>query len=196
MRIVFYLFLLAICCACTWLACSFYHQNFISKIENANILVISKQEMQLNLINYKGDTLFSVPIAVGKGYGNKQEQGDMRTPEGVFQVIDIQNSTEWTHDFHDGKGEIKGAYGPNFIRLKVPGHSGIGIHGTHLPESIGSRTTEGCIRLNNDDLKRLVTLIRPPMTVIITPSATDERQNIEYGKSSPFKNKKTSLLIK
>ena len=179
MRVVLNLFLLIICSACTWLACSFYHQKIISKIENANILVVSKQDMQLNLICYKGDTLFSVPIAVGKGYGNKQKQGDMRTPEGVFNVVDIQNSTEWTHDFHDGNGEIKGAYGPYFIRLKVPGHSGIGIHGTHLPESIGSRATEGCIRLNNDDLKRLVTLIRPPMSVIITPSAMDEIQNLK-----------------
>lgn len=177
MKTVLRIFLLLLGCFCTWLACSYYHQKNISKIENANIIVISKQDMRLNLINYNGDTLFCVPIAAGKGYGNKQKQGDMRTPEGVFQVVDIQNSTEWTHDFQDGNGEIKGAYGSNFIRLKVPGHRGIGIHGTHLPESIGNRETEGCIRLNNEDLKRLVTLIRPPMTVIITPSAADESQN-------------------
>lgn len=170
---------MAACCICTWLGCRYHHQQTISKIENANILVISKQDMRLNLISYKGDTLLSVPIAVGKGYGNKQQQGDMRTPEGVFKVIDIQNSAEWTHDFHDGKGETKGAYGPYFIRLEVPGHRGIGIHGTHLPGSIGSRATEGCIRLSNDDLKQLVTLIRPPMTVIITPSAMDESRNVK-----------------
>lgn len=135
--------------------------------------------MQLKLINYKGDTLFSAPIATGKAYGNKQEQGDMRTPEGVFKVADIQNASKWTHDFHDGKGEIEGAYGPYFIRLKVPGHKGIGIHGTHAPESIGSRTTEGCIRLNNDDLKQLVSLIYPPQTIIITPAAMDESINLK-----------------
>lgn len=177
MRIVLRLFLLAVCCVSVWLVCSYYHQQIIVKIENANILVVSKQDMQLNLISYKGDTLFSAPIAAGKAHGNKQKQGDMRTPEGVFQVIDIQNSTEWKHDFHDGKGDIEGAYGPHFIRLRVPGHSGIGIHGTHLPESIGSRVTEGCIRLNNDDLRKLVTLIYPPLTVIITPAAMDENQN-------------------
>ena len=65
-----------------------------------------------------------------------------------------------------------------FIRLKTPGHKGIGIHGTHLPESIGEKTTEGCIRLRNEDLKRLVSLIYPPLTVIITPSAEDEKHNI------------------
>lgn len=179
MRTVLRIFLLLACCFCTWLACSYHNQKIISKIENANIIVISKQDMQLNLINYKGDTLFCAPIAVGKAYGNKQKQGDMRTPEGVFKVVDIQNASKWTHDFHDGKGEIEGAYGKYFIRLKVPGHKGIGIHGTHVPESIGSRATEGCIRLNNDDLERLVTLIYPPLTVVITPSVMDESLNLK-----------------
>lgn len=182
MKTVLRIFLLLAGCACTWLACSYHYQGIISKIENANIIVISKEDMQLNLISYKGDTLFSAPIAAGKAYGNKQKRGDMRTPEGVFQIVDIQNSTEWKHDFHDGKGEIEGAYGPHFIRLKVPGHSGIGIHGTHLPESIGSRATEGCIRMNNDDLRKLVTLIYPPLTVIITPAAMDETQNAKNQK--------------
>lgn len=178
MKIIIKFLILIICCICTWLLCSFHYHKIISKIEYANILIVSKQDMHLNLINYKGDTLFNAPIAVGKNYGNKQKKGDMRTPEGVFQVEDIQNSITWTHDFEDGKGEIKGAYGPYFIRLKTPGHKGIGIHGTHLPESIGEKTTEGCIRLRNEDLKRLVSLIYPPLTVIITPSAEDEKNNI------------------
>ena len=42
--------------------------------------------------------------------------------------------------------------------------------------------TEGCIQLNNDDLERLVTLIYPLLTVVITPSATDERVNLKNQK--------------
>lgn len=102
----------------------------------------------------------------------------MRTPEGIFLVSDIQRASNWTHDFGDGKGEIKGAYGDYFIRLAVPGHKGIGIHGTHLPESIGTRDSEGCIRLENEDLNELVKLIHPPMTVVITPAAEDETANL------------------
>ena len=166
-----------ICCFCTWLVCGYYYQKIISKIENANIIVISKQNMQLNLINYKGDTLFCAPIAVGEAYGNKRKQGDMCTPEGVFKVVDIQDASKWTHNFRDGKGNINGAYGKHFIRLEVPGHKGIGIHGTHNPESIGNRVTEGCIRLDNKDLELLRTLIYPPLTVIITPSTMDEAVN-------------------
>lgn len=169
---------IVLCCAGSCWLTGIYYESRISKIENANIIVISKQDMQLRLIDYEGNTLFCAPVATGKAYGNKQKQGDMRTPEGVFQVSDIQDASKWSHDFGDGKGEIKGAYGDYFIRLDVPGHKGIGIHGTHDPESIGSRASEGCIRLRNEDLNKLVSLIYPPMTVIVTPSAIDEYQNV------------------
>lgn len=153
------------------------HRQELDKVNNACLLLISKQEMKLRLINYKGNELFCARIATGKNAGNKEKVGDMCTPEGVFQVADIQQSTDWKHDFKDGKGEINGAYGDYFIRLAVPGHKGIGIHGTHLPESIGTRASEGCIRMNNEDLNRLVNLIYPPLTVVITPGIEDEKVN-------------------
>lgn len=153
------------------------HRTERDKLEYARFILVSKQEMKLRLIDYKGNELFSAPVAIGLEVGNKRKVGDMRTPEGVFLVSDIQQSSHWKHDFKDGKGEVSGAYGDYFIRLSVPGHSGIGIHGTHLPESIGTRASEGCIRMNNADLDSLVSLIHPPMTVVITPAVEDEKLN-------------------
>lgn len=171
------IFLLIACMAGSiyWLEAR--HRGELSKVENARFILISKQEMKLRLIDYKGNELFCAPVATGKNAGNKQKVGDMRTPEGVFQVSDIQQAADWKHDFNDGKGEVSGAYGDYFIRLSVPGHKGIGIHGTHLPESIGTRASEGCIRMKNEDLNRLVGLITPPVTVVITPAAADEKVN-------------------
>jgi len=94
--------------------------------------------------------------------------GDFRTPEGEFPVSSIEDSRKWTHDFGDGKGRIKGAYGPWFIRLET-GWKGIGIHGTHDPDSIGTAATEGCIRLANPDLLRLVARISVGTPVTILP---------------------------
>lgn len=152
-------------------------------VQNAVVLLISKQDMLLRLIDYEGNELFCAPIACGQNYGNKRRKGDFRTPEGVFQVVDIQNASEWKHDFKDGKGNVENAYGPYFIRLETPGHKGIGIHGTHDLLSIGSRATEGCIRMRNEDLTKLVKLIYPPLTVIITPSSSDEAENALQGKA-------------
>ena len=140
----------------------YYHTAQMAQIKNANILLISKDEMKLRLIDYKGQELFTADIACGKNYGNKEKQGDLKTPEGTFKIIDIQDASKWKHDFGDGKGEIEGAYGNHFIRLETPGHKGI-----------GTRATEGCIRIKNSELEQLVSLIRVPTTVIITPAVKD-----------------------
>lgn len=116
-------------------------------------LAMSKANFKLFVM--KGsDVIETFGVAVGKGKGQKQKVGDNRTPEGMFHIIQIQDSSYWTHDFRDGKGEIKDAYGPWFIRLET-GWKGIGIHGTHDPSSIGTNASEGCIRLVNDDLRTL-----------------------------------------
>lgn len=114
---------------------------------------IQKQEHKLYVMK-DSEMIKAYEIAVGRNPGQKERAGDCRTPEGNFTVQQIQNAGSWTHDFKDGKGVIKGAYGPWFIRLKT-GWNGIGIHGTHDPESIGTDVTEGCIRLQNKDVKEL-----------------------------------------
>lgn len=125
-----------------------------------NHISVSKKECFLYVVTERGDTLCKMPCAVGRHLGQKTKKGDMKTPEGVFTISKIQNSKTWTHDFKDGAGERAGAYGPWFIRLNVPRFTGIGIHGTCFPESIGTHCTEGCVRLNNEDLLKLVKLIK------------------------------------
>ena len=108
-----------------------------------------------------------MPCAVGQNKGPKEEEGDLKTPEGVFTISVIENSAKWTHDFGDGYGKRQGAYGPWFIRLKTPKFTGIGIHGTCFPESIGRRSSEGCVRLRNEDVTKLVSYVRRGDRVII-----------------------------
>ncbi|MDE5822075.1 MAG: L,D-transpeptidase [Paramuribaculum sp.] len=56
-----------------------------------------------------------------------------------------------------------------FLRINMPQWTSIGIHGTCFPESIGTRDSEGCIRLLNKDLIRLMSLVRVGTKVIILP---------------------------
>jgi lipoprotein-anchoring transpeptidase ErfK/SrfK len=149
------------------------HNHQISDIGNSSFIVVSKEEMTLNVFDYKGKSIAMYPIACGKNMGDKEEVGDMKTPEGIFHVCDIQNASGWSHDFGDGNGKIKGAYGPFFIRLLTPGHNGIGIHGTHNSNSVGTRSTEGCIRLRNEDLENLVKKVKVGDVVVVTPSKLD-----------------------
>ena len=150
-----------------------WYNHEIDKISNARFIIVDKETLSLKLYDYTGSELNSYGISCGKKLGNKRVIGDLKTPEGVFHITEIEEASTWGHDFKDGKGKIEGAYGPWFLRLEVPGHKGIGIHGTHKPESIGTRDTEGCIRLKNEDISDLKTKVNVGMVVIVLPSLGD-----------------------
>lgn len=186
-------------------------------------LLISKAAMKLSVLDGAGRPLLVVPIACGENYGDKRRAGDRRTPEGLFTVQEILDTSRWLVPAADAETETEAAaapekeagtaeaaeatsvqgakaaptgrtkrmkrekaarpapktpyrspYGPYFIRLLTPPHEGIGIHGTNDEASIGSRASAGCIRLYNDDLRRLLRYVRIGMPVFITPSAGDE----------------------
>ena len=150
-----------------------WYNHKIDKIANARFIVVDKEALSLKLFDYLGSEINTYGISCGKNSGNKVCIGDLKTPEGIFHITEIEDASTWGHDFKDGKGKIEGAYGPWFLRLEVPGHKGIGIHGTHKPESIGTRDTEGCIRLKNDDIADLKTKVNIGMVVIVLPSMDD-----------------------
>lgn len=150
-----------------------WYDHKIDKIANARFIIVDKESLYLKLYDYTGSEVNSYGISCGKNLGNKGVIGDLKTPEGIFHITEIEEASSWGHDFKDGKGRIEGAYGPWFLRLEVPGHKGIGIHGTHKPESIGTRDTEGCIRLKNEDIADLKTKVNIGMVVIVLPSLGD-----------------------
>lgn len=128
-------------------------------------IIIDKSDYKLYLMQ-DDKVVTAWGIAVGAKPGQKQKAGDMTTPTGHFEVDEILDSSYWTHDFGDGKGEIKGAYGPNFISL-VTGWDGIGIHGTHDPASIGTMASEGCVRMRNAELLELLPYVKVGTAVTI-----------------------------
>ena len=129
-------------------------------------IFIDKSNFTLTLYNEEVE-LREWKVAVGNAPGDKQRVGDNRTPNGSFKIRQIQDSSKWTYDFKDGNGPVEGAYGPWFIRLYTPPWTGIGIHGTHNPNSISSRASEGCIRMKNEDVAELKKIIKVGMPVII-----------------------------
>ena len=146
-----------------------------------NRIIISKQALRLYVVNDKNDTIFTCRIACGKKYGNKTRLDDYKTPEGEFKIQYIHNSTDWVYE-KDGRGPFYGVYGPWFLRLKVPGFTGIGIHGTSSPKSIGTRCSAGCIRLHNSDIRKLRKLCKVGTKVTIEPDAVSKKSKKSKGK--------------
>ena len=135
-------------------------------------VLVDKSDHKLYLKD--GDTVVRTwGCAIGKGgLGQKERRGDNMTPVGTFRVDEIDDASGWTHDFGDGNGEIQGAYGPWFLSLDTEDLSqgnwdGIGIHGTHDPASIGTDASEGCVRLDNGNLRELekVAYVGMPVTI-------------------------------
>lgn len=144
-------------------------RSYALSVDTYPFIVIDKTAFTLTLADSTGNAIRQYGIACAVNYGNKTRRGDHKTPEGTFRINQVLYSKNIPHDFGDGKGPIVGAYGPWFLRLDVPGFIDIGIHGTHLPQSIGSRATEGCIRLRNEDIIDLKNQIRVGTPVIILP---------------------------
>ncbi|MDR1885343.1 MAG: L,D-transpeptidase [Synergistaceae bacterium] len=138
------------------------------RAEPGTVVMIDKKIYKLSVVR-DGRTVREYNVAVGKNEGDKERTGDMRTPEGEFKVQQFHDASSWKHDFKDGKGNINGAYGPLFIRLKTPPWSGIGIHGTHDPKSIGNNVTEGCVRMRNEELLEFAEMVDIGTPVIINP---------------------------
>jgi LysM repeat protein len=89
-----------------------------------------------------------------------------KTPMGEFKITTrIPNPPWWRTD---GKtipyGDPENILGTHWLGLNVTGY---GIHGTWDTNSIGKQATAGCIRLLNDDIAELYTILPVGSTVVI-----------------------------
>ena len=89
-----------------------------------------------------------------------------KPPVGSFVIKDkIQHPPWWRPD---GKqipyGDPANLLGTHWLSLDVRGY---GIHGTWEPETIGQQASAGCIRLLNDDIEELYTLVIVGTPVVI-----------------------------
>ncbi len=163
--------------------------SYVEKLINSDhdgFIVVDKSRMKVIKFNRFGVEEECFGMACAKNYGTKHEKGDCRTPEGFFSVKQIQNSTDWHYVDDNGVvSEKTGEFGPRFIRLNIPGITSIGIHGTAAPWSIGGRRSHGCIRLENENIMKLVDMVEPGMPVIITPGKKDMAVNKSEGYDIP-----------
>ena len=110
---------------------------------------------------YVGDDLFRT-WWVGHGRSGHE------TPATTFTVLEKIAKPDW----HSPTGVVPWGHpdnplGTHFIKFSHPTLSGFGLHGTWTPESIGTRSSLGCIRVTNDDVKTLFALLPRGATVEI-----------------------------
>lgn len=118
-------------------------------------IVVSKSNHLLLLMD--GDELFKIYM-VGIG---KQE----RTPNGTFIISAKVKEPPWYSS--DGKvipfGDPANMLGTRWLALQptgeTPAHKGLGIHGTWVPETIGTSSSNGCVRMRNREVEELYAIV-------------------------------------
>ena len=122
--------------------------------ENAFSIIVSKSKNTLDLMLH--ERLFK-RYSVGTGKFGK-------TPEVDFFVYDKIEEPPWTRP-SDNKvieyGDPENVLGTRWFALKSPKNpelTGFGIHGTWERDSIGYQSSDGCVRMFNEDVEELFKL--------------------------------------
>ena len=131
---------------------------------NTFSIYVSKSKNTLDLL--VNDKLFKrYPVGTGK-FG--------KTPEVDFFVYDKIKEPPWTRP-SDNKvieyGDPENVLGTRWFALKSPENKeliGFGIHGTWERDSIGHQSSDGCVRMFNEDVEELFDLIPRNTKVTIT----------------------------
>lgn len=88
------------------------------------------------------------------------------TPVGTFKITDRIPSPPW---WKDGQtipfGSKENVLGKYWLALDIPHY---GIHGTWEPETIGRQSSQGCIRLINEDVEELFIILPVGTPVQVT----------------------------
>lgn len=122
------------------------------KIPNVNFIVfIDKSQNLLTLKN--GEQVF-------KTYRCSTGRGGI-TPVGDFKIVHKLIDPVWKGIV--APGDPKNPLGTRWLGFDLPQY---GIHGTNDPSTIGQPVTHGCVRMLNEDVEELYTLL-PVGTVII-----------------------------
>lgn len=132
------------------------------------------------------------PSIHGQSAGDKQAEGDKRTPEGVYFVT---GKIDRQLDFEEYGTQAYGLNYPNPVdRLRGKEGSGIWIHSKGQP--IADQTTRGCIAVDLADIDLLAPRLRPGTAVIVAETLINDsiRPNPEAAAAAPVTEAIAKLL--
>lgn len=133
---------------------------------NPRRIVVSIPDRKLAVVE-EGRVVKIFPTAVGAS----------RTPSptGSFQIVQRIPDPTWYTKGHVVPPGAANPLGTRWIGLSVKGY---GIHGTNHPASIGHRTSHGCIRMRNQDVEQLFTMVAVGDVVDLYGARTPELDQI------------------
>jgi murein L,D-transpeptidase YafK len=145
----------------------------------AYAVVVRKACRTLDVYRY-GTRVRSFPAVFGlAGSGSKLYEGDLRTPTGLYMIVDKRPHARWRHfllldypnlqDLHRYWLAMEAGRIPRRGDQYAGVGGAVGIHGTDKPSlnARGFDWTWGCISLQNPDIDDLVALVPVGTLVLI-----------------------------
>ncbi len=156
--------------ACAFLCTPYAEASWVTKIEDrdhmpSNLIVVDKTDMHLSFLEKKSPLAirFQYPSIHGGVEGDKQIEGDLKTPEGVYFVT---GKIQARLDFTKYGSEAHALNYPNPVdRLRGKTGSGIWIHSKGDP--IATQRTEGCVAIDLGHIAELGPHIKAGMPVVL-----------------------------
>jgi murein L,D-transpeptidase YafK len=143
------------------------------------LVVVRKTCRTLDLYRH-GSRIRSFPAVFGlNGRGSKRYEGDLRTPSGLYMIVDKRPHARWrqfllldypnVEDLHQYWLAMESGNIPRRGDEYVGAGGAVGIHGTDKP-SLNARNVDwtwGCISLQNEDIDDLASLVPVGTLVLI-----------------------------
>ncbi|MBS1272079.1 MAG: hypothetical protein MAGBODY4_01217 [Candidatus Marinimicrobia bacterium] len=156
----------------------------LSADSTENILLVNKADQELYILKSRrpGDleVLKKYRVTTGRVDGNKEVEGDLKTPEGIYRIVKLLPGENLVPKY--GPMVFVLNY-PNFVDRKL-GRTGGGIWIHGRDEEIRDYLTEGCVSMNNRNLRNLESRIRINSTQVIIDETLDLLSESEYEQSA------------
>ena len=159
------------------------------------LIAVDKSRQQLSLFERRSPLKLTrlFTCTTGQAVGDKEREGDLKTPEGVYFVVQrIGTGLEY---LKYGTEAYTLNYPNPVDRLRKKTGYGIWIHGRGEP--LAPLQTQGCVSMNNEDLAAIGGVLAPGTPVALTESfSQNQGKNSREAATASLLEKKSQAWAK
>jgi murein L,D-transpeptidase YafK len=144
------------------------NKNQINYLLSPYIFIVDKQRSKMHLYFYNGKTHYikSYNVLTGKNKGDKNQLGDLKTPEGIYFFQKYIPGSKLDKKY--GSFAITINFPNQIDKIEKKNGYGIWLHGVDESQGVEKKQdTEGCIAASNIDLENMKRFIQPELTPVI-----------------------------